>query len=182
MRSKTLKSKNAVTSSPISTLASFELFDVLPCSFWPDNGVSLGSILVPLHTSDIIFDVKSCKSCCFYINHLSCNSYYVEYQMHYRKDNMSVEYMFSQPYWSLIESQNCCLGNSNPNSVTGSTVNLFGTPVKVDIFTTSFSLSFISVVKLSMMLLLFSSIDFFVSQFWVSLDYLQLYCTVNFFS
>ena len=48
----------------ISTLTSFELFDVLPCSSSPDNGVCLGSISVSLHTSDIIFAVSSCKPLC----------------------------------------------------------------------------------------------------------------------
>ena len=76
---------------------------------------------------------------------------------------MLVDCMFSQPFRSLIESQNCCLDNSNPNSVTGSTVNQFETPVRVDISTRRFSLSFISVVNLSMTFLYFSSIDFFIS-------------------
>ena len=53
----------------ISTLASFELFDVLPwnncvCLSSPDNCVSLDLILVSLHTSDIIFAVRSRKSLC----------------------------------------------------------------------------------------------------------------------
>ena len=71
--SKTLKSKNACCSHSqkprvlISTLASFELFDVLPWSSSPDNGVSLDLIVVSLHTSDIIFTVRSRKSlCCIY--------------------------------------------------------------------------------------------------------------------
>ena len=71
--------------------------------------------------------------------------------------------MFSQPYRSLIESQNGCLDNSNPNSVIGSTVNQFETPVRVHISTIRFSLSFISVVNLSMAFLYFSSIEFFIS-------------------
>ena len=41
---------------------------------------------------------------------------------------MLVDYMVSQPYWSLIESQNGCLDNSNPNSLIESTVNQFETP------------------------------------------------------
>ena len=53
----------------LSTLASFELFDVLPCSCSPDNGVSLGSISVFLHISDNILAVRSRKSLCrMYIN------------------------------------------------------------------------------------------------------------------
>ena len=48
----------------ISSLASFELFDVLPCSSSPDNGVILGSISVSLHTSGIIFVVRFRKSLC----------------------------------------------------------------------------------------------------------------------
>ena len=46
----------------ISTLAPFELFDVLPCSSSPDNGVSLGSISVCLHTSDVVFAVRTVRS------------------------------------------------------------------------------------------------------------------------
>ena len=71
--------------------------------------------------------------------------------------------MFSQLYQSLIESQNCYLDNSNPNSVIGSTVNQFETPVRFDISTRRFSLSFISVVNLSMRFLYFSSIVFYIS-------------------
>ena len=68
--------------------------------------------------------------------------------------------MFSQPYRSLIESQNDCLDNSNPNSVIGSTVNQYETSVRVDISTRRFSLSFSSIVNLSMTFLYFSSIVF----------------------
>ena len=70
LRAKTLKSKNACCphyQKPrvlISTLASFELFDVLPWSSTPDNGVSLDLILVSLHTSYIIFAVRFRKSLC----------------------------------------------------------------------------------------------------------------------
>ena len=71
--------------------------------------------------------------------------------------------MFSQLYQSLIESQNCYLDNSNPNSVIGSTVNQFEVPFRVNISTRRFYLSFISVVNLSMTFLYFSSIDFFIS-------------------
>ena len=53
-------SRSQKTQVLISTLALFELFDVFPCSFSPDNGVSLGSISVYLHTSDIILAVGSC--------------------------------------------------------------------------------------------------------------------------
>ena len=66
---------------------------------------------------------------------------------------MLVDCMFSQPYRSLIESQKSGLDKSNPNSVTGSTVNQFETPVRNNISTRRFSLSFISVVDLSMRLL-----------------------------
>ena len=76
---------------------------------------------------------------------------------------MFADCMFSQQYQSLIESQNGCVDNSNPNSVIGSTVNQFETPVRVDISTRGFSLSFISVVNLSMTFLFFSSIVYFVS-------------------
>ena len=61
--SKAHKSKNACcprSQKPrvlISTLSLFELFDVLSCSSSQDDGVNLGSILVSLHTSDIIFAV-----------------------------------------------------------------------------------------------------------------------------
>ena len=48
----------------ITTLAWFELPDVLPYSFSPDNGVGLGSISVLMHTLDIIFAVRSRKSVC----------------------------------------------------------------------------------------------------------------------
>ena len=94
---------------------------------------------------------------------------------------MLVDCMFSQSYRSLIESQNCWLDNSNQNSVIGSTINQFETPVRVDIFTRSFSLSFISIVNLSMTFLYFSPMTS-LSQFWVFLDYLLLYRTVNFFN
>ena len=86
---------------------------------------------------------------------------------------MLVDCIFSQPYWSLIESQNGCLDNPSLNSVIGSTVNQFGTPVTVDISTRHFSLSFISVVNFSMIFLYFSSINFFISV--LSLDFLELY-------
>ena len=114
----------------ISTLASFELFDVLPCSSSPDNSVSLDSCT--LLTSDLLLLLVSHYVVCIYI-HLSCNSYCTEYQIYYRKDKMLLDCMFSQPYQSLIESQNCCLDNSNPNSVIGSTVSQSDTPVRVDI-------------------------------------------------
>ena len=67
-------------------------------------------------------------------------------------------------HWSFIESQNGCFDNSNPNSVIGSNVNRFETPVRFDIFTRRFSLSSISVVNLSMTFLYFSPIEF-LSQF-----------------
>ena len=76
---------------------------------------------------------------------------------------MLVDCMFSQRYGSRSESQNWCLDYSNPNSVIGSTVNQLETPVRPDISTKCFSLSFISVVNLLMMFLLFSSNDFFIS-------------------
>ena len=77
---------------------------------------------------------------------------------------MLVDCMFSQLYQSLIESQNGCLDHSNPNSVIGSTINQFETPVRVDISARPFPLSFISVVNILMTFLYFSSIDF-LSQF-----------------
>ena len=76
---------------------------------------------------------------------------------------MLVDCMFSQPYWSFIEFQNGCIDNSNPNSVTASTVNQFEAPVRVDMSTRRFSLSFISVVNRSMTFLYFPSTDFFTS-------------------
>ena len=76
---------------------------------------------------------------------------------------MLVDCMFSQPYRSLIESQNRPLDNSNPNSVIGSTVNQFETPVRVDISTRRFSLLFISVINLSMTF--FHFYFFFISVF-----------------
>ena len=48
---------------------------------------------------------------------------------------MLVDCMFSQPYWSLIETKNCCLDHSNTNSVIESTVSQFETPVRVKIST-----------------------------------------------
>ena len=90
------KSKNVLPSFQkprvlISTLASFELFDVQPCSSPQDNGVSLDSVLVSLHTYDIILVARSRKSLCrIYIqSHLSYNSYYAEYQIY--KDKMLVD-------------------------------------------------------------------------------------------
>ena len=76
---------------------------------------------------------------------------------------MLVDCMFSQPYWSFIEFQNGCIDNPNPNSVTASTVNQFEAPVRVDMSTRRFSLSFISVVNRSMTFLYFPSTDFFTS-------------------
>ena len=71
--------------------------------------------------------------------------------------------MFSQPYRSLIESQNRCLDYSNPNSVIQSNVNQFETTVGVDISTKHFSLSLISVTNLSIVFLHFSSNHFIIS-------------------
>ena len=76
---------------------------------------------------------------------------------------MLVDCMFSQTYRSLIESQSGCLDNSNTNSLIGSTVNQFETPFRVDRSTRHFSLSFISVVNLSMTFFYFYFIDFFIS-------------------
>ena len=120
----------------ISTLASFELFDVLPWSSSPYNRVSLDLILVSLHTCDIIFAARSCKSLCLCIkSHFSCNSYCAEYQIYYHKDMMLVDCKFSQTYQSLIESQNRCLDYSNPNSVIESNVNQFEATARVDVST-----------------------------------------------
>ena len=58
-----------------------------------------------------------------------------------------------------------CLDYANSNSVIGSNVNQSETPVRVDISTKRFSLSFISVVNLSMTFLYFSSNNFFISVF-----------------
>ena len=72
--SKNLNSKNACYLRSqklrvlISILASFELFDVVPCTSFPDNSFSLGSILVSLYTSDILSAVRSRKSLsCMYV-------------------------------------------------------------------------------------------------------------------
>ena len=46
---------------------------------------------------------------------------------------MLVDFMFSQPYQSLIESQDRCLDYSNPNSVIESNLNQFETTVRVDV-------------------------------------------------
>ena len=58
-----------------------------------------------------------------------------------------------------------CLDYANSNSVIGSNVNQFETPVRVDISQKRFSLSFISVVNLSMTSLHFASNNFFTSVF-----------------
>ena len=76
---------------------------------------------------------------------------------------MLADCMFSQPYQSLIETQNGCLDKSNPNSIIGSTVNWFEAPVRADICTRRFSLSFISVVSFSMNFFYFSCIVFYLS-------------------
>ena len=55
------------------------------------------------------------------------------------------------------------MDNSNPNSVIGSTVDQLETPVRADISTRRFSLSFISVVNLLITFLYFSSDAFFIS-------------------
>ena len=81
---------------------------------------------------------------------------------------MLVDCMFSQPYRSPIKSENSCLDDSNPNSVTGSTVNQFETPVRVDISTRRFSLSFISVVNLLMTFFVF----FFYWLLYLSFEFL----------
>ena len=93
------------TSSLISALASFELFDVLPCSSSPDNGVNLGQVLVSLHTFDIIFSVKSPKllSCMdikppFLQLILCCISNLL------LQGQVAGRLVISQPYRSLIES------------------------------------------------------------------------------
>ena len=93
---------------------------------------------------------------------------------------MLVDCIFSQPYRSLIESQNCCLDNSNSNSVIGSALNQTETRARVDISTRRFSLSFISVVNLSMTFLDISSIDFFISVLsFFRLSSIISYCKLN---
>ena len=129
----------------ISSLASFELFNVLPCSSSPDYGISLDSILVQLHTSDIIFAVRRRKSLCrIYIKQpfLQLILCWISNLLSQGQDVGRL--LISQSYRSLTESQNCCLDNSNPNSVSRPQ-----TPVRVDISTRRFSLSFISVADLS---------------------------------
>ena len=59
----------------------------------------------------------------------------------------------------------CCLDYVNSNSVIGSNVNQSETPVRVDISTKRFPLSFIFVVNLSMTFLYFASNNFFISVF-----------------
>ena len=134
-----------------------------------------------LDTSNIIFAVRSRKSLCrMYIKPPFLQLILWWTSNYQRKDKMLVDCMLSQPYQSLIEFQNHCLVNSNSNSVIGSTVNQFETPVRVDISTRHFSSSFISVVTLSMTLCIFLLLTS-LSQFWVSLDYLWLCRAVNFF-
>ena len=87
---------------------------------------------------------------------------------------MLVDCMLFQPYRSLIEFENGCLDNSNPNSVTGSIINQFETPVRVDISMGRFPLSFISSVNLSMIFLYFTSTDFFIS----FLSFFRLYSII----
>ena len=72
-----------------------------------------------LLTSYLLLSLVNHYVVCIY-SHFSCNSYCDEYQIYYRKDKMLVGCMFSQPYRSLIIYQNCCLDNSNPNSIIGS--------------------------------------------------------------
>ena len=107
----------------------------------PDNGVSLGSISVSLHTSDITFAVRSRISLCrIYIKppFLQLILCWISNLLPQGQDVGRL--LFSQPYRSLIESQNCCLDNSNQNSVIESNVNQFENPVRVDISARRFSL------------------------------------------
>ena len=170
--SKTLKSKNPCypcSQKPrvlIFTLASFELFGVLPCSSSPDNGVSLGSISVFLHTSDVIFAVWSFKL----LRRMVIKSPFLQLILYWISNLLPQvqdvdRLLIFQPYQSLIESHNSCLDNSKSNLVIGTTVNQFETPVGVDMSTRHFSLSFIFVVNLSMTFLQFSSFDFFYLSF-----------------
>ena len=103
-----------------------------------------------------------------HIKSLTCNSYCAEYQSYYRKDKMLLDSIFSEPYWSLIESQNGCLDNSNPNSIIGSTVNQFELQLKLiypqDVFLCHSFLLLIFWWRFCIFLLLT-----FLSQFWVSL-------------
>ena len=88
---------------------------------------------------------------------------------------MLVDCMFSQPYWSRIEFQTGCSDNSNINSLIENTVNQFETPVSIDVSTRRFSLSFISVVNLSMAFLYF----YFYWLFFISvLSFFRLFSVV----
>ena len=107
--------------------------------------VLIGSISVSLHTSDIMFAVRSRKSwSCMHIKlpFLQLILYWISNFLPQVK--MLVDCMFSQPYQSFIKSENCWLYNSNPNFVIESTVNQFETPVRVDKSARHFSLSFFS--------------------------------------
>ena len=134
------------------------MFDVLPCSSSPDNGVNLGSFSVSLHTSDI-FAARFHKSLCRmdikppFLQLLLCwvSNLLPQGQVVHRL-------IISQAYRSLTEPQNSCLDSSNPNLVIGSTACQFETPV---------SLSFNSVILLmtfSGFLLLTSLFQFWASQ------------------
>ena len=78
-------------------------------------------------------------------------------------DKMLKDCKFSQPYQSLIESQDGCLEKLNPNSIIESTVNQFETSVRVDICTICFSLSFIYVVNFLKKVFHFSCIVSYLS-------------------
>ena len=159
----------------------------IPCSTFPGNGVSLGSISVFSHTSGIVFAVRYPKSlCCMYIKSLFLQSHFSSFTVLNikGKDKMLVDCMFSQLYRSLIKSQNCWLDHSNPNFIIERAVNQFELQLELiypqDVFLclSSFSsLYFISFRHLSMTFLQFS-----LSQFWISLDYSRLHRAVNFFS
>ena len=68
---------------------------------------------------------------------------------------MLVDCMFSQPYQSLIESQNRCLDYLNPSYVIERNVNQFETTARVYICIKRFPLLLISVTNLSMKLFFF---------------------------
>ena len=145
----------------------------------PENGVSLGLVSVPFYTSDIIFAVRSRKSCRMDIKppFLQLILYWISNLLPQGQDVGRL--LISQPHWSLIEPQNCCLDDSNPNSVIGSTAANLKLQLELiypqHVFLCHSFLLLIFRWRFCSFLRLTS-----VSQFWVSLDYIRLYRILNF--
>ena len=107
-----------------------KILNTLLCSSSPDIGLNLDSISVSLQTSGIIFAVRSRRSLC----PMDIKSTFLQLILCWTSNlppqgQVVRRLVISQPYRSLIESQNWVLNSSNWNSVTGSTVNQFETPV-----------------------------------------------------